>query len=172
LSPAKRSSLDDADSEKSEEDEVEDEVNVDKPTLEIENIAPHGGRAIAGIVDSGILIMVVVILIGIAGTFSEFNKTLYLGGIGAYFLLGWLYYGLGESSQAGGFVGKRISKIKVVRLVDDQVPGFGLSSLRAVLKILISLSIVLPFIVFLTPRRQGLHDLACGTIVKSEGEES
>lgn len=172
LSPAKRSSLDDVDLEKSEEDEVEDEVNVDKPTLEIENIAPHGGRAIAGIVDSGILIMVVVILIGIAGTFSEFNKTLYLGGIGAYFLLGWLYYGLGESSQAGGFVGKRISKIKVVRLVDDQVPGFGLCSLRAVLKILISLSIVLPFIVFLTPRRQGLHDLACGTIVKSEGEES
>ena len=35
-----------------------------------------------------------------------------------------------------------------------------------VLKILISLTIILPFIVFLTPRRQGLHDLACGTIVK------
>ena len=173
LSSAKQSNTVLTDSGQSAEKEVdEDEVTPDKPSLEIENIAPHGARAIAGIVDSAILLLVVLILIGTAGAFSDFNNTLYLAGVCAYFLLGWLYYGLGESSQAGGFIGKRISKIKVVRLADDEIPGFGVSSLRAVLKILISLTIILPFIVFLTPRRQGLHDLACGTIVKSEGEEN
>jgi uncharacterized RDD family membrane protein YckC len=82
-----------------------------------------------------------------------------------------LYYGLGESSKAGGFIGKKMSKIKVVRLSDNNVPSFGMSSVRALLKILFSLTIILPFIVFLTPRRQGLHDLACGTIVKGTEEE-
>jgi uncharacterized RDD family membrane protein YckC len=48
-----------------------------------------------------------------------------------------------------------------------QIPGFGFFFTgRAILKILFSLTIILPFMVFLTPRRQGLHDLLCGTIVK------
>jgi uncharacterized RDD family membrane protein YckC len=65
-----------------------------------------------------------------------------------------------------------MSKIKVVRLSDGQIPGFGVSSLRAILKILISLSVILPFIVFLTPRRQGIHDLICATVVRGREEEN
>ena len=118
--------------------------------------------------DGIILLSVVGILLGIAGAASQFDPTLAIAGVVAYFLLGWLYYGFGESSKAGGFIGKRMSKIKVVRLSDNQVPSFGTSTLRSLLKILFSLSIVLPFVVFLTPRRQGLHDLACGTVVKSK----
>ncbi len=157
-------------SDDSEDDE--EIISTDKPTFETANIAPHGARAIAGLLDGLILLSVVGILIGIAGAFSEFNGTLIFAGVVAYFLLGWLYYGLGESSHAGGFIGKRMTKIKVVRLGDDQVPGFGISSLRAILKILFSLTIILPFIVFLTPRRQGLHDLACGTVVKGGEDEN
>ncbi|MEJ6621472.1 MAG: RDD family protein, partial [Opitutae bacterium] len=152
------------------EEEVEEVISTEKPSFETGNLASHGARAIAGLVDGLILFSVVGILIGIAGAATEFSGTLVFAGVVAYFLLGWLYYGLGESSQAGGFIGKRMSKIKVVRLSDDRVPGFGISSLRAMLKILLSLTIILPFIVFLTPRRQGLHDLACGTIV-TEGEK-
>jgi len=156
----------------SKEEKVPDITSTEKPSFETENLAPHGARAIAGLVDGLILFSVVGILIGIAGAATEFSGTLVFAGVVAYFLLGWLYYGLGESSQAGGFIGKRMSKIKVVRLSDDEVPGFGISSLRAILKILLSLTIILPFIVFLTPRRQGLHDLACGTIVTGGEKEN
>jgi uncharacterized RDD family membrane protein YckC len=123
-------------------------------------------------VDNLILSSVVGVLIGIAGAFSQFDGKLIGAGVVAYFLLGWLYYGFGESSKAGGFIGKRMSKIKVVRLSDGQIPGFGVSSLRAILKILISLSVILPFIVFLTPRRQGIHDLICATVVRGREEEN
>jgi uncharacterized RDD family membrane protein YckC len=123
------------------------------------------------LVDGILLLFVVLVLLGIAGAVSQFDLALIVAGIVAYFILGWLYYGLGESSKAGGFIGKKMSKIKVVRLSDNNVPSFGMSSVRALLKILFSLTIILPFIVFLTPRRQGLHDLACGTIVKGTEEE-
>ena len=161
-----------ADESEVEKEEVAADNSTEKHSFETGNLAPHSARAIAGLVDGLILFLVVGILIGITGAATEFSGTLVFAGVVAYFLLGWLYYGLGESSQAGGFIGKRMSKIKVVRLSDDQVPGFGISSLRAILKILLSLTIILPFIVFLTPRRQGLHDLACGTIVTGGEKEN
>jgi hypothetical protein len=40
---------------------------------------------------------VVGILMGIAGAVSQFDSTLVIAAIVAYFLLGWLYYGLGEN---------------------------------------------------------------------------
>ena len=81
-----------------------------------------------------------------------------------YFLLGWLYYGLTESSKAGGGFGKRMAKIRVVK-VDGSGVGFAAISMRSLLKILFSLTVILPFISLFTPRKQGLHDLACGTLV-------
>jgi uncharacterized RDD family membrane protein YckC len=87
-----------------------------------------------------------------------------------YFVLGWLYFGLTESSKSGGGVGKKMTKIKVVKSLDGSTPGFALVSMRSLLKILFSLTFVLPFVALLTPRRQGLHDLACGTIVRSGKE--
>lgn len=156
-----------------ESDEDGEKVSIphSENDLGTEHFASHGARLIAGLVDGVILLAVVGILLGIAGAVSEFNLTLMVAGVFAYFLLGWLYYGMGESSKSGGGMGKRMSKIRVVRLRDYAVPSFGVSSLRALLKILFSLTIVLPLMVFLTPRRQGLHDLACGTVVKRDGED-
>ena len=151
-------------------DEEEDEVSKQDSSIENDlpqdNLSSHGARLTAGLVDGLILSIVVGTLFGIAGAVSQFDNTLIIAAIVAYFLLGWLYFGLGESSKSGGFIGKKMAKIKVVRLSDNQTPGFGTASLRAILKILFSLTVILPFIVFLTPRRQGLHDLACGTVVK------
>jgi uncharacterized RDD family membrane protein YckC len=161
------------DSEPEESEDVEEkEISLEKAKFETENLSPHGARLVAALVDNLILSSVVGVLIGIAGAFSQFDGKLIGAGVVAYFLLGWLYYGFGESSKAGGFIGKRMSKIKVVRLSDGQIPGFGVSSLRAILKILISLSVILPFIVFLTPRRQGIHDLICATVVRGREEEN
>jgi uncharacterized RDD family membrane protein YckC len=63
-----------------------------------------------------------------------------------------------------------MTKIKVVKASDGSTPSFALISMRSLLKILFSLTFVLPFVALLTPRRQGLHDLACGTIVRSGKE--
>jgi uncharacterized RDD family membrane protein YckC len=150
-------------SSNSDGDEMKEDMPSDKPDFETKNLAPHGARLVAGLVDGIILFSVIGVLLSIAGA---------VAGVVAYFLLGWLYYGLGESSQAGGFIGKRMSKIRVVRLSDDNVPSFGLSTSRALLKIVLSLTVVLPFIVFFTPRRQGIHDLICGTVVRGTEEEN
>ena len=162
--------------EKEDPDQVDEEdaesEETEKPNFDTSNLASNGARLTAGLLDGLILISVVGILVGIAGAVSQFDSTLVIAAIVAYFLLGWLYYGLGESSKAGGFIGKRMSKIKVVRMSDEQIPGFGISTGRAILKILFSLTIILPFVVFFTPRRQGLHDLLCGTIVKEVSSES
>ena len=154
-----------------DEDEKNVSISQSENDLGTEDFASHGARLMAGLVDGVIVLAVVGILLGIAGAVSQFDLTLMVAGVFAYFLLGWLYYGMGESSKSGGFIGKRMSKIRVVRLGDYAVPSFGVSSLRALLKILFSLTVVLPFMVFLTPRRQGLHDLACGTVVKRDEED-
>ena len=168
----KEASVDIEKSDEADGEDIEENSNVDSPGFDTENLAPHGARLVAGLVDGIILLLVVGVLLGIAGAVSQFDLALVVAGIVAYFILGWLYYSLGESSKAGGFIGKRMSKIKVVRLGDDSVPGFGTSSVRALLKILFSLTVFLPFVVFLTPRRQGLHDLACGTVVKGTEDEN
>ena len=131
---------------------------------------------LATLVDSLILWSVLGLLIGLVSLIIQEEEgmftTLLLGTIVGYFLLGWLYYGLTESSKAGGGLGKRMAKIKVVR-VDGSSPGFAVASMRSLLKILFSLFVILPFVALFTPRKQGLHDLACGTlVVPSENIES
>ena len=173
MTPQKIVKPEEAPDSKEEPDKVEEEEKLNPiPSAEIaqldsDNLAPHGSRLIAGLVDGIILWAVVGILLSIVGAVTQFDGTLAIAGVVAYFLLGWLYYGLGESTSAGGFIGKRMSKIKVVDLASNTPPSFGKCSLRALLKLLFSMSIILPFVVFLTPRRQGLHDLACGTTVTS-----
>jgi uncharacterized RDD family membrane protein YckC len=102
------------------------------------------------------------LLIGIVGAMTEFNTALLIGAIVGYFVLGWLYYGLMESSKVGGGFGKRMAKIRVVKATDGLVPGFAAVSMRSLLKLLCA---PFAFVALLTPRRQGLHDLACGTLV-------
>jgi len=105
----------------------------------------------------GLLIALVFLTSSQAGVFE-----LLLSFVIGYLVLGWLYFGLTESSKAGGGVGKRMAKIKVVKANDGSIPGFAAVSMRSLLKLL-----CLPFalVALLTPRRQGLHDLACGTLV-------
>ena len=111
-------------------DEEDDDFRKDSSIendLPQDNLSSHGARLTAGLVDGLILSIVVGTLFGIAGAVSQFDNTLIIAAIVAYFLLGWLYFGLGESSKSGGFIGKKMAKIKVVRLSDNQTPGFGTS---------------------------------------------
>ena len=87
-------------------------------------------------------------------------------------LANWLYFALTESSKAMASPGKRFLKLQVVGANTDSRIGFGRATGRAVLKGL--LNTFLPFlllVLFVTRRRQGLHDLACGTLVRVRPEE-
>ena len=159
-SPAKKP--EDGESEE-EEIEGEEETDHDAPPASA-GLAANGARSLAGFVDGLIVLAVLGLLIGIVGLMTEFNVALLIGAIVGYFLLGWLYYGLTESSKAGGGFGKRMAKLRVVK-VDGSGVGFAAISMRSLLKILFSLTVILPFISLFTPRKQGLHDLACGTLV-------
>ncbi len=153
------------DEEEGEEEELEgeEETDHDAPPASA-GLAANGARSLAALVDGLILLGVLGLLIGIVGAMREFNTALLIGAIVGYFVLGWLYYGLTESSKAGGGFGKRMAKIKVVK-ADGSGAGFAVISMRSLLKILFSLTIILPFVALFTPRKQGLHDLACGTLV-------
>ena len=166
-SPPKPSPSVQSDEEDDEKDEEDFDVALDEDDAEAStNLAPHGARVMAALVDGLIVVAVMGILIGVAGLVTEFNTKLLLGGGVGYLVLGWLYYGLTESSKAGGGLGKRMSKLRVIK-ADGLAPGFAAVSMRSLLKILFSFTIILPFVALLTPRRQGLHDLACGTLVES-----
>ena len=153
-----------------EDEELEDEEHDEKDEEDgIESssssgLAANGARTLAALVDSLILLAVLGLLIGVVGLMTEFNTPLIIGAIVGYFVFGWLYYGLTESSKSGGGFGKRMAKIKVVK-VDGSSPGFAVVSMRSLLKILFSLTLLIPLVSLFTPRKQGLHDLACGTIV-------
>ena len=165
--PPKPSPSVQSDEEDDEKDEEDFDVALDEEDAEAStNLAPHGARVMAALVDGLIVFAVMGILIGVAGLVTEFNTKLLLGGGVGYLVLGWLYYGLTESSKAGGGLGKRMSKLRVIK-ADGRAPGFAAVSMRSLLKILFSFTIILPFVALLTPRRQGLHDLACGTLVES-----
>ncbi len=161
-------SFEDSDEVADEEDPQPDDAN-DEPMASLTNgLASHGARILAGLVDGAIVFVVLGLLIGLVGFISEkWDVLLLLSSLIGYFVLGWLYFGLTESSKAGGGIGKRMTKIKVVKASDGSIPGFPLITMRTLLKLL-----CMPFalVALLTPRRQGLHDLACGTIVRS-GEE-
>ena len=161
-------SFEDSDEVADEEDPQPDDPN-DEPMASLTNgLASHGARILAGLVDGAIVFGVLGPLIGLVGLITgDWGLLLLLSFLIGYFVLGWLYFGLTESSKAGGGIGKRMTKIKVVKASDGSIPGFSLITMRTLLKLL-----CMPFalVALLTPRRQGLHDLACGTIVRS-GEE-
>jgi uncharacterized RDD family membrane protein YckC len=87
---------------------------------------------------------------------------------GVLAVLGWIYFALTESSKAMASLGKRVAKIQIVNAQDHSEIGFGRASARALFKSLFAITLLLPFIVFVSRRRQGLHDLACGTVARAK----
>jgi len=143
--------------------------------------ARYGGfwiRVIAVIVDS-ILIQVVVlpvsfivgIFIGIAGAASHstgIGLQLMSSAVGAMIgLLGtWLYSAMMESSVRQATLGKMIFGMKVTDLQGRRI-SFGLATGRHFAKILSGLILCIGFImVGFTEKKQGLHDMIVGTLVR------
>ena len=86
-------------------------------------------------------------------------------------LANWLYFALTESSKAMASPGKRILKLQVVAVSTNSRIGFGRATGRAILKGVFNTLPLLLLVLFVTRRRQGLHDLACGTLVRAKLED-
>ncbi|MBN9091102.1 MAG: RDD family protein [Reyranella sp.] len=128
----------------------------------------YGGlaiRAVAGMIDGiavGAVAAAAIVLLGskLAIPF-RFGPEFALASV----LVGWLYFGLLESSDYGATLGKWILGLRVV---DDQ--GGRISFLRAsgrfFAKFISALILTIGFImVALTDRKRALHDILAGTLV-------
>jgi uncharacterized RDD family membrane protein YckC len=139
---------------------------------ETAGLAEHGPRALAALIDWGILGVAVLILWLIAFVATNAHLVFWLLELvtmwGVLAVLGWIYFSLTESSRAMASLGHRVAKIQIVNAQDHSKLGFGRASARAILKSLFAITILLPFIVFVSRRRQGLHDLACGTVARAK----
>lgn len=139
---------------------------------ETAGLAEHGPRALAALIDWGILGVAVLILWLIAFVATNAHLGFWLLELvtmwGVLAVLGWIYFALTESSRAMASLGHRVAKIQIVNAQDHSKIGFGRASARALLKSLFAITFLLPFIVFVSRRRQGLHDLACATVARAK----
>lgn len=78
-------------------------------------------------------------------------------------IVGWLYSSLTESSAGMATLGKRMVKAQVCLEETNRRIGFGRATGRAFAKII---GVVGFFMIFTSRRRQGLHDMITGTIVR------
>ncbi|MGW6198152.1 RDD family protein [Kribbella sp. NPDC055110] len=157
------------------------------PGLGTVKVATLGSRALARIIDSVILGIVVFILAtlivggaskGLADSSPEESGAALGGFIGALFTVWWLTglltigYELLMTAFKGQTVGKMIMGIKVVKSADGQVPGIGPAFMRWLLPLIgAALCGIGALLVYLSPlfdssgRLQGWHDKAANTLV-------
>ena len=84
---------------------------------------------------------------------------------GASVALGWLYYGLMESSPWQATIGKRVLGLRVTDMNGNRI-GFGKATGRYFGKILSGMICLVGFImVAFTEKQQALHDIMAGTLV-------
>lgn len=136
-------------------------------------------RVVAAIIDH-ILVRVVVFpvgalfglggLAGIAGGFGHGGLLLHLLGGGVVFLLvvagSWLYEAFMLSSSYQATLGKMIFGMKVTDLYGNRI-SFARATGRHFAKILSGMILCIGFImVGFTERKQGLHDMLAGTLVR------
>ena len=138
----------------------------------------HGGfwiRVLAYLIDYMILqvAMSVFLVIGMAavmgaGVSGAGDMVLGFGIISIYgltFALNWLYFAILESSSYQGTLGKQALKLVVTDEQGERI-GFGRATGRYFAKILSTMILLFGFfMVGWTQRKQGLHDMICGTLV-------
>jgi len=136
-------------------------------------------RVLAAIIDAVLLRVVVAPIhlffggLGLAGMMSGVpHARMGLGLLGggvtliALFFGGWLYEALMESSSYQATLGKMVCGMKVTDLYGNRI-SFGRATGRHFAKILSAMLLGVGYImVAFTERKQGLHDLLAGTLVR------
>jgi uncharacterized RDD family membrane protein YckC len=150
--------------------------------------ATLGSRALARIIDSVILTIIIyalwLVILGGAGAAADTNPdgtltdestggiiAAFFGAIAITFVIT-IAYELVLTAIKGQTVGKMIMGIKVVRSADGQVPGFGPAFMRWLLPMIgVFVCYIGALLVYLSPlfdssgRVQGWHDKAANTLV-------
>ncbi|MGI6206690.1 MAG: RDD family protein [Anaerolineae bacterium] len=132
-------------------------------------------RLIAAVVDlllvlfaSFVLVLIVSpVLLAAPASLERFFASEYVSFalVGAYLVLGWLYFAGFEASESQATIGKTALGIMVSDLRGDRV-GFGRASLRYLGKLISLLTLGIGFLIMLRhPRKQALHDRIAGTVV-------
>ena len=128
-----------------------------------------GARALALFVDTLLIALVTSVPVGLAyllggKAVQDASGGEIIGGIVLIFaIVGWLYSSLTESSAGMATSGKRMVKAQVCLEETDGRIGFGRATGRAFAKII---GVAGFFMIFTSRRRQTLHDMITGTIVK------
>ena len=133
------------------------------------DMAPPGRRLLAAGVDLLVLLLLLLpVVIGIVLVFEVQRST--LGAGDALYLLvsilvPWLYHAGLESGVRQASLGKRLLGLVVTDAAGEPVT-FGRASRRHFAKLLSALPLMAGFLaIFVTGRRQCLHDLIAGTLV-------
>lgn len=143
--------------------------NLNKPKV-------HAGfllRLIAFMIDFVIISILNVVIITIFNVEyaveSEVWYPIYFFSHPYYLIINWLYFAILESNPYyQATIGKSILKLKVVDINGNKI-SFGKASGRFFAKIISGLILGIGFIMIaFTKNKQGLHDLAAGTFVKTK----
>lgn len=140
---------------------------------------PYGGfwlRFVAYLIDAVILNiagwvigMVSGVAISLGGASEAIAMGSLFGAMGMNLLLSWLYSAVLESSEWQGTVGKKALGLVVTDLSGNRI-GFLRATARYFAKLLSALILMIGyFMIGWTRRKQGLHDLICGTLVYKAG---
>ena len=160
------------------------EIETPERVVIVQDLAGIGSRFAAGLVDACIL-LVPWIFVSCAFAFAaphsgqvnqEEMQSLGMAVVGICYAILWLYYLLFESLWGGRTPGKRMLKLRVMSVHGGPAPVSAIV-LRNLLRIVDSMpTLILPAVggvtMFVTRRAQRIGDLAAGTVVVRERQES
>lgn len=137
---------------------------------EREGIASPGPRALALLIDTLLITFATSAVVGLVYGLHNLTNPGNIAGwlywtvpLVVAVIVGWLYSSLTESSNAMATVGKRVINAQVCVEETGERMRFGRASARAFAKIAGVLGF---FFIFMSIRRQTLHDMMVGTIVR------
>lgn len=123
-------------------------------------LSPWSKRALAYLIDMGIIFGIYIV--GLIFD-AAINGLILLFALGA---IGFGFWQLAQQGQTGQTIGKRVIGIKLVREVDAQVVGVGLSIGRSFVHIIDAIPCYIGFLFPLwDPKRQTLADKVLQTVV-------
>lgn len=129
------------------------------------NYANFGQRLLAFIIDQVIIFIALILFaLFLKQASASFDQDSLMG---LFFILGWLYFAVQESSKYQATFGKRIISIKVTGIEGGGI-SFGKATGRYFGKILSSMIFGIGYFMALwTEKRQALHDQLAKTLVIS-----
>lgn len=131
-------------------------------------LASFGDRVVALLIDAAILIAAYIAVFIVALVFRAISDTLgaLVGGLGYLAIIAAGFYIVYIQGEEGGTPGKRLTGLKVVKAVDGQLLGGGMSIVRQIAHVVDQIICYIGYLFPLwDPQRQTLADKIVGSLV-------